>query len=107
MLGITDSDPWRCDDSAMKAAVGVIVTGVVIAIVGLVTWSRAKAAREHEAGILAFREAMGGPSTSPVLESAVSTGYAGVGILAFGALVLLTGVALAVIKAGQPNTNGG
>lgn len=79
----------------MKAASGVIVAGVVVAIVGVIVWARANAVRESAQVAAEYAEAYGWD------PGAVSSGavYFGVGTLAFGALVALVGVALAVIKA--------
>lgn len=79
----------------MRGAIGVIAAGVVLAIVGGIVWAKAAATRAEKVTQAAYTEAFGWGETE-VSSTAV---YTGVGILVFGGLFVLVGVALAVVKA--------
>lgn len=70
------------------------MAGVVLALVGAIVWWRASAARAYNRDVAAFTEAYG----TKAAEVSSAGVYAGIGVLIFGALVLLTGVVLAVAK---------
>jgi hypothetical protein len=79
----------------MNASRWVVVAGVVLAVVGALVWWRASAAREAARLTAEFTEAYG-TQAADVSSTGV---YAGIGGLIFGALVMLTGVVLTVMKA--------
>ena len=79
----------------MKAAVGVIVTGVLVAVGGAVGWAVAASRREAARSAADFTRAYGWDVDDP---SSAGVWFAAA-VVGFGALTVLAGVVLAITKA--------
>ena len=66
----------------------MITAGVVIALAGWVARNSAASRMEEALRIAAIRDPKGGPS----VESAIALGYIGLGMIIFGAALLVVGL---------------
>lgn len=77
----------------------MVFAGAVLAAAGLVVWAVAHSRRASAVRVAEFSAALGDPRSEAV-QSAVTLGWFGLGLLAVGVLVVLAGVtAMAVRKA--------
>jgi uncharacterized membrane protein YidH (DUF202 family) len=68
----------------------LIIAGVLTAIVGWLTRNSAASRMQEAIRLAAIRDPKGGPS----VESAIALGYIGLGMIIFGAVLFLAGVAM-------------
>jgi hypothetical protein len=72
----------------------MVITGILTVVGGWIT-RNAAASRMHEAlRIAPIRDLVGGPS----VESAISLGYIGLGVIIFGAALFLAGLVVIALR---------
>lgn len=78
----------------MRAALGIVVAGVLVAALGAIGWARAAASRESEQVKVEWERAYGWDTADP---SSGGVWFAAA-VVGFGALTTLAGTVLAVAK---------
>jgi hypothetical protein len=85
-------------DSRSHMRAWMIIAGVVIGIAGAIIMAVASNKKESAERVEGFTVASGGLPGSPAIDAATTWGYIGLGVLIFGAALLLVGLAVAAVR---------
>jgi hypothetical protein len=85
-------------DSRSHMPTWMIIAGVIISIVGAIIMGVASNKKDQAEDIEDFTVAFGGLPGSPAIDAATTWGYIGLGVLIFGAALLLVGLAVAAVR---------
>ena len=81
-----------------RTGLWIALAGALIAVAGLITMHIASGRRAYAETVNGFRRAMGDPFDDPQVAAAVTLGHIGLGILIFGAALLLVGIATQAMR---------
>jgi hypothetical protein len=85
-------------DSRSHMPAWMIIAGVIVGIVGAIIMVVASNKKEYAEGVEDYTVAFGGLPGSPAIDAATTWGHIGLGVLIFGAALLLVGLAVAAVR---------
>jgi hypothetical protein len=81
-----------------RAGIWVALAGVAIAVAGLITMRSAAGQRAFYQEVTDYGYALGQTSADPRLTAAIAMGHWGLGILIFGAALVLIGITVQLVR---------
>lgn len=98
VVGSLANKPAERTRTGMGATMAVF--GVILGVVGGIVMGVASAKKAKAQDILDFSNALGGRdyATSPELQSAITMGHVGLGLLIFGGALLLCGLVVVALR---------
>jgi hypothetical protein len=75
-----------------------MIAGVIIGIVGAIIMGVASNKKKSAEAVEAYTVALGGLPGSPAIDAATTWGHIGLGVLIFGAALVLVGLAVVAVR---------